>query len=59
MTEHKVKTEIFPLVIGALGSVSKQLKTYIDVIGIPNITGSTRTSIITSIARILRDVLSL
>ena len=59
MTEHKVKTEIFPLVIGALGSVSKQLKRYIDVIGIPNITGSTQTSIITSTARILRDVLSL
>ena len=26
-TEHKINREIFPLVIGVLGSVSKQLKT--------------------------------
>ena len=36
-TEHKVKTEIAPFVIGALCSVSKRLETYIDVIGIPNL----------------------
>ena len=35
--EHQVKTEIVPFVIGALGSGSKRLKTYIDVGGIPNI----------------------
>ena len=39
-TEHKVKTEIVPLVIGAFGSVSRQLKAYIGVIGIQNISGS-------------------
>ena len=58
-TEHKVKTGIVPLVTGALGSVSKQLKTYSDVTGIPNIIGSAQISTITSTARILRDVLSL
>ena len=66
--EHKVKTEIGPLVIGALGSIPKQLKIYIDVIGIANIIGSfvvlniigsAQISIITSTARILRDILSL
>ena len=66
--EHKVKTEIGPLVIGALGSISKQLKIHIDVIGIANIIGrfvvlniigSAQISIITSTARILRDILSL
>ena len=58
-TKHKVRKEIVSLLIGALVSVSKQLKTYIDVIGIPNIIASTQISTITSTARILRDVLSL
>ena len=43
-TEYKVKTENLPLVIGALSSISKQLKTYIDIIGIPNIIGSAQIS---------------
>ena len=58
-TDHKAKTETFQLVIGALGSDSKWLKTYIDVIGIPNIIGSVQISTIMSTARVLRDVLSL
>ena len=58
-TEHKVKTEIVPLVIGALCSVSKQLKIYTDVTGIPNKIGSTQISTNTSTAWILRDVLKL
>ena len=58
-TKHKVRKEIVSLLIGALVSVSKQLKTYIDVIGIPNIIASTQISTITSTARISRDVLSL
>ena len=58
-TKHKVRKEIVSLLIGALVSVSKQLKTYIDVIGIPNIIASTQISTITSTARILRDALSL
>ena len=52
-TEHKIKTKVVPLVIGALGSVSKQLTIYIDVIGIPSIIGSAQISTITSTARIL------
>ena len=58
-TKNKVRKEIVSLLIGALVSVSKQLKTYIDVIGIPNIIASAQISTITSTARILRDVLSL
>ena len=57
--ERKVKTKIVLLVIWALGIVSKRLKTYIDVIGIPNIIGSAQISINMSTARIFRDVLSL
>ena len=49
-TEHKVKTEIVLFVIRALGNVSKQLKIYIDVIGIPNIIGSAQNSTIMSTA---------
>ena len=49
-TEHKVKTETVLLVLGALGSVFKQLKTYIDVIGIPNIIGSVEIADIMSTA---------
>ena len=55
-TQHKVKTKIVLLVIEALGSVSKQLNTYIDV---SNIIGSAQISTITCTARFLRDVLSL
>ena len=55
----RAKTEIVSFLIGALGRISKQLKTYIDVIVIPNITGIAQISTITSTARILRDVLSL
>ena len=58
-TESKVKTKIALLVIGALGIVSKRLKTYIDVIGIPDIIGSAQISVSMSTARIFRDVLSL
>ena len=42
-----------------MGSVSKQLKTYIDIIGVSNIIGSAQIPTITSNAKILRDVLSL
>ena len=58
-TERKVKTKIALLVIGALDIVSKWLKTYIDVIGIPDIIGSAQISINMSTARIFRDVLGL
>ena len=58
-TERKVKTKIALLVIGALDIVSKWLKTYIDVIGIPDIIGSAQISINMTTARIFRDVLSL
>ena len=50
-TEHKVKTETVTHVIGALGSVSKQIKTSIDLIDTPNIIGSAQISTITSTFR--------
>ena len=50
-TEHKVKTETVTLVIGALGSVSKQIKTSIDLTDTPDIIGSAQISTITSTFR--------
>ena len=47
-TEHKVKTETVTHVIGALGSVSKQIKTSIDLIDAPNIIGNAQISTVTS-----------
>ena len=42
-----------------MDSVSKQLKTYIHVIGIPNMIDSAQIFTITNTAIILRDALSL
>ena len=50
-TEHKVKTETVTHVIGALGSVSEQIKTSIDLIDTPNIIGSAQISTIRSTFR--------
>ena len=47
-TEHKVKTETVTLVIGALGSISKQIKTSIHLTDTPNIIDSAQISTITS-----------
>ena len=58
-TEDKVKTKVIPFVIGVLGSVSKQLKTYFDVIGILSMIDSAQVFTITNTAIILRDVMSL
>ena len=55
----KVKIEIVPLLIEDLVRVSNRLKTFADVIGIPNIIGSAQIFTITSTARIVRDVLAL
>ena len=57
--EFQVQTEIVPIVIGALGTLPKRLPIFIKRLGIPDITGSAQISVITSTARILRDVLSL
>ena len=55
-TEHKVKTKIVPLAIGALSSVCKQLKIYIEVVGIPNIIGSGHIATITNFERCLESL---
>ena len=47
-TEHKVKTETVTHVIGALGSVAKQIKTSIDLIDAPNTMGNAQILTVTS-----------
>ena len=53
-----VQTEIMPVKIGAVGTIPKRIATFIERIGMSNITSSAQISVITSTARILRDVLS-
>ena len=42
-----------------IGSVPKQLKNYINILGIPDITGGAQTSVLFGTERILRNVLGL
>ena len=48
--EDEVKSKVIPFVIGVLGCVCKQLKTCIDVIGIPNMIDSAQIFTITNTA---------
>ena len=58
-TEHQVQTEIIPIIIGALGTIPKRLPNYLEKLELPNFIGSAQISVITSTAKILRDILSL
>ena len=57
--EHNVKTDIIPIVIGAMGTVPKRLEKYLKELEIPDIIGSAQMSVLIGTARILRNVLSL
>ena len=58
-TERHVKVEIIPIVIGAMGTILKQLKNFISTLGIPSIIGRARTSVLIGTGRTLRNVISL
>ena len=57
--ENHVKVEIIPIVIGAMGTIPKKLKSFIKVLGIPDIIGGAQTSTLIGTGKILRNVLSL
>ena len=57
--QHRVKTKIVPIVIGALGTVPKNLKNSFEVLDIPDVTNSLQTAALLGTAAILRRVLSL
>ena len=53
------KVTVIPIVIGALGSISKRAKTLYDKLGVPEIIGSVQLSAILGKAHLLRKVLYL
>ena len=56
--EHKVKVEIVPIVVGALGVVTKDLEGYLDTLGVGGIIGGLQTAALIGTAAILMKVLS-
>ena len=53
------KVTAIPIVIGALGSISKRAKTWYDKLGVPEFIGSVQLSAILGTAHLLRKVLCL
>ena len=57
--EHHVKVEIISIIIGAMGTIIKRLKSCSSTIGIPDIIGGAHTSSLIGAGRMLRNVCSL
>ena len=56
---YKVRSEIVPVVIGALGTVPKKLAGNLKKLGVPDVIGCLQTSALLGIVRILKNVLSI
>jgi len=56
---NNAKVNVIPVVIGALGSYSKNVKTWMEKLKIPNILDSAQLSAILGTAHVLRKVLNL
>ena len=54
---HKVSVEVVPIVVGALGVVTKDLTRWLKKIGVGDVVGGLQTSAIIGTAAILRKVL--
>ena len=54
-----LKVTVIPIVIGALGSISKRAKTWYDKLGVPEFIGSVQLAAILGTAHLLRKVLCL
>ena len=54
---HKVSVEVVPIVVGALGVVSKELIRWLNKLGVGDVVGGLQTSAIIGTAAILRKVL--
>ena len=55
--QHRVRTDVAPIVVGALGLVSKRLDRWLNRLGIGDVVGGLQTSAIIGTAAILRKVL--
>ena len=56
---HGVSTKIIPIVVGALGVVSKNLPGYLNELQVPDVLGGLQTSAVIGTTIILRKVLSI
>ena len=56
---YKVKTEIIPIVVGALGMLPTRLPEYVKKLGIPDVVGGLQKTALLGTQRILKNVLSL
>ena len=56
---HGVSTSVVPIVVGALGAVSKNLKGYLDHLNLPDVLGGLQTSAILGTTNIIRKSLSI
>ena len=56
---YKVRTEIVPVVIGALGTVPKGLAGNLKRLGVPDVIGCLQTSALLGTVRIIKSVLSI
>ena len=54
---HKVSVEVVPIVVGALGVVTKDLTRWLKKIGVGDVVGGLQTSAVIGTAAILRKVL--
>ena len=55
---HSVKVEVVPIVVGALGMVSKNMVGWLKRIGVDDVVGALQTSAIIGTSAILRKVLA-
>ena len=56
---YKVRTEIVPVVIGALGTVPKGLAGNLKKLGVPDVIGCLQTSALLGTVRIIKSILSI
>ena len=57
--DHHVKVEIIPIVVGAMGTIPKRLKTFLKCLGISDITSGAQMSVLIGTGKILRNIFSL
>ena len=56
---YHVRTEVIPIIIGALGTVPKRLGNYMEKLGIPDVIDSMQITALLGTQRILKNILGL
>ena len=58
-SKGRCKTKIIPVVVGAFGSIPKNLPQYLEELGIPDVVGGLQKTALLGTRRILKNMLSL